>query len=130
MQAISGVEYNIDSYADVVEAIHVIQTSMDITGTTAREAEHTISGSINSMQAAIQNLVVGFSNADADMEQLCNNVVDAFKDVVANVTPIIENIVSALPTATGALLEAVAGASAHASSDGHGAFLTRYLPRC
>ena len=41
-QAISGIEYNIDSYADVVEAIHVIQTSMDITGTTAREAEHTI----------------------------------------------------------------------------------------
>jgi phage-related protein len=74
-QAISGVEYNIDSYADVVEAIHVMQTSMDITGTTAREAEHTISGSINSMQAALQNLVVGFGNADADMEQLCNNVV-------------------------------------------------------
>lgn len=107
-QAISGIEYNIDSYADVVEAIHVIQTSMDITGTTAREAEHTISGSINSMQAALQNLVVGFGNAGADMEQLCNNVVDAFKDVVANVTPIIENIVAALPTATGALLEAVA----------------------
>src|SRR5699024_1792359 len=64
-QAISGIEYNIDSYADVVEAIHVIQTSMDITGTTAREAEHTISGSINSMQAALQNLVVGFGNADA-----------------------------------------------------------------
>lgn len=67
-QAISGIEYNIDSYADVVEAIHVIQTSMDITGTTAREAEHTISGSINSMQAALQNLMVGFGNADADME--------------------------------------------------------------
>ncbi len=47
-QAISGIEYDISSYADVVDAIHVIQTSMDITGTTAKEAEHTISGSINS----------------------------------------------------------------------------------
>lgn len=108
-QAISGVEYDISSYADVVEAIHVIQESMDIAGTTAKEAEFTISGSINSLQSAFSNLIVGFGNADADMEMLCQNVVDAFKDVVTNVTPIIENIVSALPTATGALLEAVAG---------------------
>lgn len=106
-QAISGIEYNIDSYADVVEAIHVIQTSMDITGTTAREAEHTISGSINSMQGAIKNLITGFGRADADMEQLTNNVVDAFKDVVANITPVIENIVSALPAVTGAFLSAI-----------------------
>ena len=46
-QAISGVEYNIDSYADVIEAIHVIQDQMGITGTTSREASETISGSIS-----------------------------------------------------------------------------------
>ena len=107
-EAISGIHYDISSYADVVEAIHVIQSSMDITGTTAKEAEHTISGSINAMQAAVQNLVVGFGNADADMQQLCTNVVDAFNDVVENITPVIENIIAALPTVLNTLLEAVA----------------------
>lgn len=106
-QAISGIEYDISSYADVVEAIHVIQESMGVAGATAAEAEHTIEGSMNSMKAAIDNLIVGFGNADADIEQLCNNVVDAFQDVLTNITPVIENIISALPTALNALLETV-----------------------
>lgn len=66
----------------------MIQTSMDITGTTAKEAEHTISGSINSLQAAVKNLVVGFGDADADMQMLCENVVDAFQSVIENITPV------------------------------------------
>ena len=106
-QAISGIEYDISSYADVVEAIHVIQESMGIAGATAAEAEHTIEGSMNSMKAAIDNLIVGFGNADADIEMLCNNVVDAFQDVLTNITPVIENIISALPTALNALLATV-----------------------
>lgn len=107
-EAISGIHYDVSSYADVVEAIHVIQESMGIAGTTALEAEHTISGSINSLQSAISNLVVGFGNADADMAQLCNNVVDAFQSVMKNITPVIENIVKALPTAVEAMMTAVA----------------------
>ena len=106
-QAISGIEYDISSYADVVEAIHVIQESMGVAGATAAEAEHTIEGSMNSMKAAIDNLIVGFGNADADIEQLCNNVVDAFQDVLTNITPVIENIIAALPTALNALLATV-----------------------
>ena len=105
--AISGIEYDISSYADVVDAIHVIQESMGVAGATAAEAEHTIEGSLNSMKAAVANLVVGFGNADADIEQLCNNVVDAFQDVLTNITPVIENIIAALPTALNALLETV-----------------------
>jgi phage-related protein len=107
-QAISGIEYNIDSYADVVEAIHVIQDSMGVAGATAAEAENTISGSINSLQAALQNLLVGFGNADADMEMLCQNMVDALQNVIRNVTPVIENMVKVLPTVTDALLTAFA----------------------
>ena len=103
-QAISGIEYDISSYADVVSAIHVIQESMGVAGATAAEAEHTIEGSLNSMKAAIDNLIVGFGNADADIEMLCNNVVDAFQDVLTNITPVIENIIAALPTALNALL--------------------------
>ena len=106
-EKISGVKYDISSYADIVEAIHVMQESMDIAGTTAKEAEATISGSINALKSAVSNLIVGFGDADADMELLCNNMVDAFKTVVANITPVIENIVAALPTALDALLTAV-----------------------
>ena len=104
-QAISGIEYDISSYADVVSAIHVIQESMGVAGATAAEAEHTIEGSMNAMKAAISNLVVGFGNADADIEQLCNNVVEAFQDVLTNITPVIENIIAALPTALNTILE-------------------------
>lgn len=107
-QAISGIEYNIDSYADVVEAIHVIQESMGIAGATAAEAEGTISGSINALQAALQNMLVGFGDADADMEMLCQNMVDALQNVIKNITPVIENMVKVLPTVTGALLDAFA----------------------
>ena len=103
-QAISGIKYDINSYADVVSAIHVIQESMGVAGATAAEAEHTIEGSMNSMKAAIDNLIVGFGNADADIEMLCNNVVDAFQDVLTNITPVIENIIAALPTGLNALL--------------------------
>ena len=107
-QAISGIEYNIDSYADVVEAIHVIQESMGIAGATAAEAEGTISGSINALQAALQNMLVGFGDANADMDMLCQNMVDALKNVITNITPVIENMVKVLPTVTGALLDAFA----------------------
>ena len=107
-EAISGIHYDIDSYADVVSAIHVIQEEMDIAGTTAKEADATISGSISSLQSAIQNLIVGFGDADADMEMLCENMVDAFQTVVKNITPVIENIVKALPTVVEALIQAIA----------------------
>lgn len=107
-QAISGIEYNIDSYADVVEAIHVIQDSMGIAGATAAEAENTISGSINSLQAALQNMLVGFGDANADMNMLCQNMVNALQNVIKNVTPVIENMVKVLPTVTDALLTAFA----------------------
>ena len=52
-EKISGVKYDISSYADVVEAIHVMQESMDIAGTTAKEAEATISGSVNALKSAV-----------------------------------------------------------------------------
>ena len=107
-EAISGIEYDIDSYADVVSAIHVIQESMDIAGTTAAEAEHTITGSIDTLKGAISNLVTGLGDADANIQQLCQNVAESFNNVVDNVTPVIENIISALPTAVNALLDAVA----------------------
>ena len=65
-EAISGIKYDISSYADIVDAINVIQTEMGITGTTAKEASSTISGSISSMKSAWKNLMTATSDENAD----------------------------------------------------------------
>ncbi len=106
-EKISGIKYDISSYADVVQAIHVMQESMGIAGTTALEAEKTISGSIGSLKAAFQNMVVGFGNSQADMKKLCGDVVKAFSNVLTNITPIIKNIVEALPIALEAMIPVI-----------------------
>ena len=72
---LSGVDFNIDSYSDIVQAIHVVQTEMGITGTTAKEASETIAGSTSAMKAAWQNLVTGLADGNADIEGLVNNLV-------------------------------------------------------
>lgn len=74
-------KFSIDSYADMVKAIHIVQTEMGITGTTAKEAATTIQGSINSMKAAWQNLLTGLSGGTEefgqDIDQLINNLIDS-----------------------------------------------------
>lgn len=86
-QAISGIEYDISSYADVVDAIHVIQTEMGITGTTAKEASSTISGSISSMKASWQNLLTAISSDDLPFDDYVNSFVDSVSTVVGNLMP-------------------------------------------
>lgn len=103
----SGVKYDISSYADIVDAIHVIQTEMGITGTTALEAEKTVSGSIGMLKASLADLAAGFGNPDADIQKLCDNMSAAFQSVVENITPVVENIASTLPVAAEALLGSV-----------------------
>lgn len=87
-KAISGVEYDIDSYADIVNAIHVVQENMGITGTTAKEAGDTISGSAGAMKAAWDNLVLGIANPKADLGVLISAVVESAKVAINNVIPV------------------------------------------
>lgn len=89
-QAISGIEYDISSYADIVDAIHVIQTEMGITGTTAKEASSTISGSIASMKSSWQNLLTAISADDLPFDTYVNNFVDSVATVADNLMPRIE----------------------------------------
>ena len=88
-QAISGVEYDISSYSDIVEAIHVVQEEMGIAGTTSREASETISGSLGALSASWQNLVTGITNPDADLGALISDVVDKAQTALGNLTPAI-----------------------------------------
>ena len=84
-EAISGIHYDIDSYADVVDAIHVVQTEMGITGTTAEEAADTISGSLASTQAAWTNLITHLGDEDADFSTLFDNLAESAGNAVRNI---------------------------------------------
>lgn len=86
-EKISGVKYDLSSYSDVVDAIHVVQTEMDITGTTQREAATTIEGSVNSAKAAWQNLLTGMADDDQDFQGLVNQFVDSVATAANNILP-------------------------------------------
>lgn len=83
----SGIKYDISSYADIVDAIHVVQTEMGITGTTAKEASTTIQGSANAMKSAWSNLITGMSNENLDLDKLLQNVIDSVNTFADNLLP-------------------------------------------
>lgn len=93
---LSGVEYDISSYADIAEAIHVVQTEMGITGTTAQEAATTIQGSVSAAKSAWTNLVTGLGDENANLEQLTGNFVDAVTTAGNNVIPAVEQILAGI----------------------------------
>lgn len=80
-------DFSIDSYADIVEAIHIVQDEMGITGTTAEEASETISGSINAAKAAFDNWMAGLGDETADMQVLTDQLVDTIVVAAENIIP-------------------------------------------
>lgn len=89
---ISGVEYNIDSLDDVYNAIHVVQTEMGITGTTAKEAASTISGSMASMGAAWQNVLTSMGTGENLTENI-NALVESIGTVAGNILPVLQTAI-------------------------------------
>lgn len=75
----------------VIKAIHVVQDEMGITGTTAKEASETISGSFSTFKSTWRNLMTGLASGDQDINVLFGNVVDSGKTLA-------RNIISVLPT--------------------------------
>lgn len=84
--------YSIESYADIVDAIHTVQTEMGITGTTAKEASTTIEGSIGAMKAAYANFVTGLGNDNADISELSSQLIQSVGTVAENVLPVVETV--------------------------------------
>lgn len=82
--------YSIDSFSDIILAIHDIQTEYDITGTTAKEASTTISGSLSAAKAAWANLVTGVADDNANFGQLISNFVDSATTAASNIIPRVE----------------------------------------
>lgn len=93
-QKLTGIKYDINNLADVYQAIHVIQEEMGITGTTAKEAASTISGSCNAMKASWKNLVVGIANGEADIDTLMDNFIESVRNVGKNLLPVIKTALS------------------------------------
>lgn len=123
-EKISGVHYDISNLNDVYQAVHVIQTELGITGTTALEASTTISGSFNSLKAAWSNVLTGMADDNADFSDLINKLVDAASTFGGNILPRIETaltgvvdlvvglapqIIGVLPNLVAQLLPAIIG---------------------
>lgn len=94
--AISGVKYDISSLNDVYQAIHVIQGELGITGTTAKEASSTISGSIDSMKSAWQNLLTGIADENSDLDGLFENMVNSVITVAENIMPVVSSAIEGI----------------------------------
>ena len=103
-QKLTGQKYDISSFADITQAIHAIQTQMDITGTTAKEASTTISGSWGSLKAAFENTLVGLTTGGEMFDQSLDALVDSAKTFGQNVIPAITGALSGV----GSLIESLA----------------------
>ena len=106
-EKISGVKYDLGNLADMYSAIHVIQTELDITGTTAREATTTLTGSFASMKAAAQN-VLGQMALGEDLQPSLEALVETARTyLVDNLLPLVVNAVGGIPEAIAALAPAI-----------------------
>ena len=91
-EKISGVKYDLSNYADVVEAIHVVQTEMGITGTTYEEAASTISGSMAMVKASWENVVTAMGSGDSDqLNQYITDLIGSIETAAGNLLPVVEN---------------------------------------
>lgn len=106
-------DMTIDSFADVITSIHLIQENLDITGTTALEAATTIEGSFNTLNAAWSNWLTGLGQEDADFGQLTENLVTSLGNAMTNAIPrwatIFATLFTAGPELIGAIAEATPG---------------------
>lgn len=123
-EALSGVHYDISNFSDIVQAIHEVQTNLEISGmsadeaaeavqkgyltqedaykrmgTTARESATTIQGSTMAMKAAWENLLVGFARDDADLDKLISDFVGSAETALNNLLPRITQVFSGVSDA-------------------------------
>lgn len=109
-EKLSGQKFDLSNYADIVDAIHIIQTEMDITGTTAKESSSTISGATASMKSAWANMLTGMADENADFKKLTENFIgtlvtpDGTGGVLGNMVPRITQVIKGVSEAMQTLL--------------------------
>lgn len=102
-QKLTGVKYDISNLSDVYNAIHVIQQNLGITGTTAKEAASTITGSVSSMKAAFDN----FLNGSGTIDQLIDTGITSIQNIVNAVGELLPNLIQSVANATPQIVGAI-----------------------
>lgn len=102
-------DLSIDKFSDVVQAIHIMQQQMGISGTTAKEAATTIEGSVGMMKAAWQNWLAELGKDNADINGLTKQLVDSVSTVIKNVGPRIAQIITGITAALPQLFSSLGG---------------------
>lgn len=97
-ERLSKKKFDISSYADIVEAIHVIQDEMGITNATLEETDSTLTGSIAATKAAWQNLLIGLGDSNADLNKLVTDLVTRATKSVENIAPIVKTALQGIGT--------------------------------
>ena len=95
-EKLTGKKYDISSFNDITEAIHAIQTEMDITGTTAKEAATTIEGSVNSAKAAYSNWLTSLGDENADLGESTQKLIDSLITAANNIIPRLGKILNSI----------------------------------
>lgn len=108
-EKLSGQKFDLSSYADIVDAIHIVQNEMGITGTTAKEAATTIQGSISSFKASWQNLLVGMADDSQDFDALLTNVIDNGITVIGNILPKVQVVFNSIPKLINGIVPQIPG---------------------
>ncbi len=85
-----NVDYSINKFSDIIEAIHTVQENMDITGTTMKEAESTILGSLNMLKASCKDALSSLVSGDGDFDRCIDNLIYSAEKFGNNVIPAIE----------------------------------------
>ena len=102
-EKLTGVKYDITNLSDVYNAIHAIQENLGITGTTAKEASETISGSVSSMKAAFDN----FLNGSGTIDQLVETGITSIQNIVNAVGELLPNLIQSVANATPQIVDAI-----------------------
>lgn len=105
---ISGFEYDISSYSDIVQAIHVVQEEMGITGTTMDEAGRTISGSLGMVKGAWENLITAFGRGGDETRVATQNLINSVETYLNNLIPVVSNILLQMANAVPTLIPMIA----------------------
>ena len=110
-EKLSGIHYDISSFSDITEAIHVIQTELDITGTTAKEASSTISGSLSMVKSSWTNLVTGMTSDSADfgtlIDEFVNSVSTAGENLIPRVSKILDGVANLITQLAPKIIEKI-----------------------
>lgn len=87
-----GRKFDISNYADIVDAIHLVQENMGVAGVAAAEAQTTIQGSMNAAKAAFENLLAAMGDPNGNVDAAMQTFLDSLMVAWDNLAPTLQAI--------------------------------------